>query len=215
MKKIILVLTIALGIVNISYAQDNETDFRDKLMFGLKAGINYSNVYDSEGEDFEADGKFGAAAGGFLVIPIGKYLGIQPELLFSQKGFQASGVILGNPYSFKRTTNYIDIPLFFSFKPTEFFSIHLGPQYSYLIKQNDVFKTGSIDINQQTEFENDNVRQNTLCLVAGADINMKHISLGLRAGYDLQNNKGDGTSTTPRYKNAWYQLTVGYRFYKG
>ncbi len=215
MKKIILTLAIALGITITSYAQDNEIDFREKFMFGLKAGTNYSNVYDSEGEDFEAEGKFGVAAGGFLVIPIGKYLGIQPELLFSQKGFQASGVLLGNPYSFKRTTNYIDLPLFFSFKPSPFFSVHLGPQYSYLIKQTDVFKTTSINVAQQTEFENDNIRQNTLCFAAGADINMKHIMLGVRAGYDLQNNKGDGTSTTPRYKNAWYQFTIGYRFYKG
>ncbi len=215
MKKIILTVAIAFGITSASQAQDNKTDFRENFMFGLKAGVNYSNVYDSEGEDFEADGKFGFAGGGFLVIPIGKYLGIQPEFLFSQKGFQASGVLLGTPYSFKRTTNHIDVPLFFSLKPSEFFSIHLGPQYSYLIKQTDVFKTSNINVAQQTEFENDNIRQNTLCLVGGADINMKHIVLGVRAGYDLQKNKGDGTSSTPRYKNAWYQFTIGYRFYKG
>lgn len=214
MKKIILIVAVAFGVANTAQAQDNKTDFRENFMFGLKAGVNYSNVYDSEGEEFEADGKFGAAAGAFLVIPIGKFVGIQPEVLFSQKGFQASGVLLGNRYNFKRTTNYIDVPLFFSIKPSEFFTIHLGPQFSYLIKQTDVFKTGSVDVNQQTEFENDNVRKNTLCLVAGADINMKHITLGLRAGYDLQNNKGDGTNSTPRYKNAWYQFTIGYRFYK-
>ena len=214
MKKIILALSIALCIATAAEAQDSDTDFRKKFMFGLKAGINYSNVYDSEGEDFEADGKFGAVAGGFFVIPIGKFVGIQPELLFSQKGFQASGSFLGNSYSFKRTTDYIDVPLFFSIKPSEFFSIQVGPQYSYLIKQTDVFKTGFVDINQQTEFENDNIRKNTLCFVAGADINIKHINLGLRAGLDLQNNKGDGTSSTPRYKNAWYQFTIGFRFYK-
>ena len=106
------------------------------------------------------------------------------------------------------------VPLFFSIKPSEFFSIQVGPQYSYLIKQTDVFKTGFVDINQQTEFENDNIRKNTLCFVAGADINIKHINLGLRAGLDLQNNKGDGTSSTPRYKNVCFQGTFGYKFYK-
>ena len=177
MKKIILALSIALCIATTAEAQDSDTDFRKKFMFGLKAGINYSNVYDSEGEDFEADGKFGAVAGGFFVIPIGKFVGIQPELLFSQKGFQASGSFLGNSYSFKRTTDYIDVPLFFSIKPSKFFSIQVGPQYSYLIKQTDVFKTGFVDINQQTEFENDNIRKNTLCFVAGADININQLSI--------------------------------------
>jgi hypothetical protein len=36
---------------------------------------------------------------------------------------------------------------------------------------------------------------------------MNNIVIGARAGWDLLNNKGDGTSTTPRYKNMWYQAT--------
>ena len=30
---------------------------------------------------------------------------------------------------------------------------------------------------------------------------------------DIQNNNGDGTSTTPRYKNVWFQGTLGFKFY--
>jgi len=88
-----------------------------------------------------------------------------------------------------------------------------GPQYSYLLKQTDVFTNGSTSIAQEKEFENDNVRKNTLCFAGGMDINLKHIVLGVRAAWDVQNNNGDGSSTTPRYKNAWYQFTFGYRFY--
>lgn len=213
MKKIILIILSAAFVGNI-IAQENETDFRKKLTFGLKGGFNYSNVYDSEGEDFNADPKFGLATGAFLAIPIGRYLGIQPEVLFSQKGFRGTGRILGNTYSFTRTTNYIDVPLFLTLKPSEFISILAGPQYSYLTNQKDVFKNASTSIEQEQEFENDNIRKNTLCLVAGADINLKHIVLSARAGWDVQNNNGDGSSTTPRYKNVWYQATIGYRFYK-
>lgn len=213
MKKIILIILSAAFASNL-VAQENETDLRKKLTFGLKAGVNYSNVYDSEGEDFNADPKLGLAAGIFLAIPIGKYLGVQPEVLFSQKGFRATGRILGNTYSFTRTTNYIDVPLFITFKPSEFISILGGPQYSYLTNQKDVFANASTTIEQEKEFENDNIRKNTLCFVGGADINLKHIVLSGRAGWDVQNNNGDGSSTTPRYKNVWYQATIGYRFYK-
>lgn len=211
MKKIILIILSAAFASNL-VAQENETDLRKKLTFGLKAGVNYSNVYDSEGEDFNADPKLGLAAGIFLAIPIGKYLGVQPEVLFSQKGFRATGRILGNTYSFTRTTNYIDVPLFITFKPSEFISILGGPQYSYLTNQKDVFANASTTIEQEKEFENDNIRKNTLCFVGGADINLKHIVLSGRAGWDVQNNNGDGSSTTPRYKNVWYQATIGYRF---
>lgn len=215
MKKLLLILAsvTTLSVTN-SLAQDNTTDFRDQLSFGLKAGVNYSNVYDSKGEEFHADPKFGLAAGAFLAIPFGKYFGLQPEALISQRGFRATGRILGSTYKFSRTTTYIDLPLFFAFKPSEFFTIMAGPQYSYLIHQSDVFANASTTIAQETEFKNDNIRKNTLCVVAGFDLTMKHIVLGARVGWDLQNNNGDGSSTTPRYKNTWYQATIGYRFYK-
>lgn len=213
MKNLILIVA-AITIFNNGVAQDNETDFREKFTFGLKAGLNYSNVYDSQGEDFSADPKFGLAAGIFIAIPIGKYLGIHPEALISQKGFRATGRILGNTYKFTRTTTYLDVPLFFALKPSEFITILAGPQYSYLLKQSDVFANASTSIEQETEFVNDNIRKNTLGLAVGVDINLKHIVLGARAGWDVMNNNGDGTSTTPRYKNAWYQATIGYRFYR-
>ncbi len=213
MKKIILLLIVAIGMIDISIGQDSETDFRDKVQFGLKIGLNYSNVYDTKGEEFKSDPKFGLATGLFVSIPIGKFIGIQPELLFSQKGFKATGVLLGNPYEFTRTTNYIDIPIFFTLKPIEYFTILAGPQYSYLIKQKDVFANTTTSIVQEQEFENANIRKNTFCFIFGGDVNLTHFVFGARIGWDILNNNGDGSSTTPRYKNVWYQVTFGYRFY--
>jgi hypothetical protein len=78
--------------------------------------------------------------------------------------------------------------------------------------QKDAFENGSTTIEQETEFENDNIRKNTLSFIGGVDITMKSIVVSARGGWDFQKNLGDGTSTTPRYKNMWYQLTFGYRF---
>ncbi len=205
-------MAVFLSFGNQIIAQEGDTDFREKLNFGLKGGLNYSNVYDSEGEAFRADPKLGFAGGAFLAIPIGRNFGVQPEVLISQKGFRATGRILGGTYSFTRTTTYLDVPLLFSIKPVEFITLQVGPQYSYLIKQNDVFTNASTSIEQEQEFVNDNIRKNTLCFIGEADINLKHVVLGARAGWDILNNNGDGTSTTPRYKNVWYQATIGYRF---
>ena len=214
MKNLILTVTL-IGAINCNMsAQENTTDFRDKLTFGIKAGLNLSNVYDSKGEDFQSDPKFGLATGVSLAIPIGKYIGIQPEILISQKGFRATGKILGSTYEFTRTTTFIDVPLLFLFKPSEFISIVAGPQYSYQIKQKDVFKNASKSIEQEKEFVNENIRKNLLCLTGGVDINIKHIVLGARVGWDIQSNNGDGSSLTPRYKNVWYQGTIAYRLYK-
>jgi hypothetical protein len=214
MKKTAILTTLLLVSTGIAFAQSDETDNREKFQFELKAGLNYSNIYDETGEEFKADAKFGLAAGTDFKIPIGKYIGLQPEAMISQKGFKASGMMFGTPYTFTRTTTYIDLPLLITFKPSEFFTLLAGPQYSYLLDQHDVFISSASSYEQEKEFRQDNIRKNIFGVAAGLDINLKHITLGGRIGCDVQNNNGDGTSTTPRYKNVWVQGTIGYSFYK-
>ncbi len=211
MKKVILMTVFATLIISSGFAQGNGISFREKLSFGLKAGVNISNVYDSEGEQFNADAKFGLAAGAFVAIPLGKYFGIQPEILFSQKGYKGSGSILGSNYSFTYTSNFIDVPLLFALKPISLITIVAGPQYSFLLSDKYEFNSAIVNTNQENEFNNDNIRKNILCFLGGVDFNLRRIVIGTRIGWDIQANKGDGTSTTPRYKNVWYQATIGFR----
>jgi hypothetical protein len=208
MKKILIMILAIFSIAYQSRAQDSGSDSREKLQVGFKLGLNYSNVYDEQGDNFTADGKFGFVTGAFLSIPIGKYLGVQPEILFSQKGYQANGSILGISYTYSRTLNYIDVPLLVQLKPSPFVSLVAGPQFSYLIKQQDKFENTI----QEQDFNNDNIRKNILGVVGGFDINPNHFVFSARVGWDVTNNNGDGTSTNPRYKNVWYQTTIGFRF---
>ncbi|MGF1637255.1 MAG: porin family protein [Cyclobacteriaceae bacterium] len=215
-KKIILLRNILLLSVfafiapNISNGQDG--DFNERITFGIKAGANYSNVFDEQGDQFVADPKFGLAAGAFFTIPLGRYLGVHPEVIYSQKGFQSTGRFLGSNYTLSRTSNFLDIPILFALKPAPMITLLAGPQFSYLLSQKDDFEGSSISIDQQREFENDNIRNNILGFVVGGDINIDNVVLGLRAGWDLRRNHGDGDSSTPRYKNMLYQATLGFRF---
>ena len=188
------------------------SDFSEKISIGVKAGANISNVYDTQGDEFDADAKLGFAAGAFVQIPLGRFLGFHPEILFSQKGYQGSGSILGSDYNYTRTTNFIDVPLLIALKASPFVTFLVGPQYSYLVSQKYYLHTALGDVTEEEHFENENLLKNTLSATGGFDINLSSIVIGARAGWDITNNKGDGTSTTPRYKNMWYQATVGYRF---
>jgi hypothetical protein len=208
MRKFVFIFISVIFISANIFAQDD----RSAISIGIKAGSNYSNVYDSNNDDFNSDGKMGLAAGVFVAIPIGKFIGFQPELLFSQKGYKSSGSILGLDYSLTRTSNYIDIPLLFALKPISTLTLLLGPQYSYLIKQTDVFDNPISSIVVEEEFNNDNIRKNTLGFIGGIDININAFVLGGRVSWDLLNNNGDGTSTSPDYKNVFGQITIGYRF---
>lgn len=81
------------------------------------------------------------------------------------------------------------------------------------ISAQDSFVSVSLRDDQKNEFKNNNLRRNTLRLIGGAEININHLISGLRAGWNITNNNGDGTSTIPRYKNVWYQVTIGLKSY--
>jgi hypothetical protein len=208
------VVPIVLGLmaINLSAQDGAYVDLRENATIGFKIGANYSNVYDAQDESFIADPKFGLATGIFASIPIGRFLGIQPEILFSQRGFKSTGSVLGYDYELKRTSNYIDIPLLFAIKPASSFTVLAGPQFSFLIKQKDELEGANANVVREFDIDNDNLRKSTLCLTGGFDLNINHMVFGARAGWDIRENKGDGETTTPRYKNMWYQATIGFRF---
>lgn len=209
MKKVFFIAAMAFLAIN-SYGQNGGTN---SIHLGVKAGLNYSNIYDSKNDQYDANGKFGAAAGAFLAIPIGRFLGIQPEVLYSQKGYKQSGSVLGSGYDFTRTSHYLDIPLLVSIKPTSVLTFQLGPQFSYLMRQKTTINSGLGTVVDDTDFDNDNIRKNTLGAVIGVDFNFDKVVFGTRAAWDLQNNNGDGTSTNPRYKNVVVQATLGFRIF--
>lgn len=209
--KRLLTIILTLGFVTSFFSQS--MDRREDFVIGIKAGTNYSNVWDESGDDFVANGKFGLVGGAFLGIPLGEYIGIQPEVLVSQKGFKGSGNIpLLGAYEYTRTTTHLDIPIQLQLKPSQFFTIVAGPQYSYLMSTKREFTTGGNIYGDEEQFDNDNIRKNTLGVVGGIDINISNFVISGRAGWDLQNNNGDGTSSDPNYKNHWFQLTAGYMF---
>ena len=221
MKKIKLILSLVLGLsYTLSIAQETgviepttSRGAKRRVVPGFKFGFNRSNVYDEQGQDFVANPKTGFAGGFFIALPAGSFVGFQPELLISQKGFSSSGTMFGEQYYLERTSTFIDVPLQLQLKPFRFLSLLGGVQYSYLLSQRDAFTDGVNTVAQEQEFRNDNIRRNIFGGTLGFDVNIKHVVLSGRYGWDLRANRGDGSSYTPRYKNVWLQATIGYRFY--
>jgi len=200
--------------LSVGFAQDSLLyDSREYIALGFKAGLNVSDMYDCNREDFESKAKTGFAAGLFVALPIGKYLGIQPEVVYSQRGFRGSGAFQMHEYDLDRTLSYLDFPLLAALKPTEGISILFGPQYSFLINQHDSFSNSNLTSDEEEIFKTDNIKKHAFCLTGGLDFNLQNIVLGLRTGWDLTNNKTDRASETPCYKNIWLQGTVGFRVY--
>ena len=213
MKKILRsgLLLFAMAVSSTSFAQDGtsstSTDTRENFKFGVKAGINLSNVYDEEGDDFVADSKVGFAGGAFVSIPLGTFVGIQPEVMFSQKGFKFESNGLLGDNKFTRTTSHLDIPVHLQI---ESLSILVGPQFSYLLNTKNEFNGYSAE--QEQEINDENYKKGVIGLSAGVDFNIDNFILSARAAWDLSKTNEDGEESSLRYKNQVIQFTVGYTF---
>lgn len=213
LKKLFLapVLATALFSTQSIIAQDQtsssayDMDSREELKVGIKAGANYSNVYSESGNDFVADGKVGFAGGIFVSIPLSQLVGIQPELLYSQKGFKTEGTFLDG----KLTTNYLDVPVHLQIKPSPNVSLLLGPQLSYLLSTK--YELNGFSAIDEENFDDNNNRVN-LGLSAGIDFTVENFLISARGSWDLSEVNKDNTTSDINYKNQLFQLTLGYRF---
>jgi len=185
---------------------------QDVPAFGIKAGVNISNIYDTKGEDLSDEYKVDFAGGAFLSIPFGTVVGLQPEVMYSKKGYRGSGFITTVGYKYTRTFDYLDVPILLQIKPSENITLVAGPFFSWLLHKRVEIKDGSISVEQQTQIKNSNIRKNTFGVTGGLDVILHPVVLSGRVGFDLRDNNGDGTSTDPRFKNTWFQATVGVVF---
>ena len=107
------------------------------LKFGLKGGVNYSNVAGDLQKEEIYNSKVGFHGGLSANIGLlGQALSIQPELLYSQKGYNylnEEAVIDGLEHENKgkRNFSYVDLPVVLRVKARGFF-VEAGPQIGYL-----------------------------------------------------------------------------------
>lgn len=180
-------------------------DAREELKVGIKAGINYSNVYSESGDDYVADGKVGFAGGVFVSIPLNQLIGIQPELLYSQKGFKTEGTFFDG----KVTSNHLDLPVHLQIKPTENISLLVGPQLSYLLSTK--YEIDGLSLVDEEDLEDENNRA-TFGISAGVDFTVQNFLISARGSWDLSKFNKDNTTSDINYKNQLFQITLGYRF---
>lgn len=209
MKQFIILTACALSFTAASAQDASKTT---GIRIGLRAGANLSNVTKDADANFSTGSKIGINAAAFLELPLASVFSIQPELQFSQKGFKNSGTFLGNAYEYKQTTNFIEIPVLAKIKPVKNFGILVGPQFSFLTSTTTNFTTANASYESQVKQDNDNLRKNILGGVVGLEANAANFVVSLRYNVDFQTNNGDGTSSTPKYKNQVTSLSVGFIF---
>jgi opacity protein-like surface antigen len=201
MKKIILI-AVGLFITGAVNAQ---------VTFGLKGGVDVSNIIKTDDPDFTTTYKAGFNAGITMEVQIVSPLSIAPELLYAQKGYKAQ-TTFGN---FTQTTNFIDIPILAKIKFAEGFNVVVGPQVSFLTSTTNVYSNGfSTTVQKQYNDDSDNFRKSLIAGVAGISFDLsKSVDLHARYALDLQKNNENGTSQTPEYRNQVFEFGLGFKMY--
>ncbi len=95
----------------------------------LKAGVNISSITGRDINSGDFRGKDGFYAGAAVNAAISKVFSIQPEMLFSSKGYLFSTLSSGN----KTTFNYFCIPVLASYKIYRGLYVETGPQFALLL----------------------------------------------------------------------------------
>ncbi|MBF8455842.1 PorT family protein [Kaistella sp. G5-32] len=185
MKKVFLVGAIALfGAMN---AQT----------FGLKAGMNVSSVSESGTKS-----KVGFYGGVLMNAPIASSFSIQPEVLYSGKGFKVDsgiGDVTGN-------LDYISIPVMIQYNVVPQFYLEAGPEFSFLISANA--KGGGASVDVKDSFNGFDVGVGLgagYYFIPSVGINARYV-----AGFTdiVKNNPGSSV------KNGVFQVGLTYKFMK-
>lgn len=136
MKKLIIALVFVLSGVSFAQAQS----------FGVRGGANISNLSGDLRNEERFENKVGFHAGAILNFGIvDDFFSIQPELLYSVKGFKNSDeefTLLGQTRrrEGKVNYNYLDLPILAKIKAGPLY-FEAGPQASYLLSVNNETKT--------------------------------------------------------------------------
>lgn len=187
--------------------------------FGLKGGINLSQLYVDQVNVDDESMKLGLNFGVFAKIPLTNVLALQPEILYSSAGSKVTygGSDLENILGIESgevrfNLNYIQVPIALALNLGPL-NIHVGPYFSYLLsaKVKDL-KASDLSSNTVATLDKEDFRKFDYGVMAGLAIDVKSVTLGARYNYGLREvgKSGYAGLLTDNSKNGVAQIYVGF-----
>jgi Outer membrane protein beta-barrel domain len=221
MKSKLLFLASILFFYNTSSAQ---------VRYGILAGANISNwkgdalktvsnVVDLTRGFIDTKSNTGFHFGCFVNIPIANNFSFEPGLQYSKKGYDLQGDLkidalkfLGVNAKAQVNAHYIDMPLVVKANVAKGFNLFVGPQVSYLIKNNFRVTTSVLGINVVNKNLDITNQFNKLdvAMVAGLGYQFNN-GLFLKSNYDYGLSKLDKNKNIKAY-NRVVKISLGFNF---
>lgn len=144
MRTSILASVLTLLFLQFGFSQETSLSNHESNA-GIKAGYNLSSVRADNGS--ETNHKSGFYLGVYGESFIGKLIAIQPELMYSQQGYE----IKTNSYKYTQKLNYINLPIMIKIYPANGFYLEVGPQIGYAITHKEEFDSSLVDSERALE----------------------------------------------------------------
>lgn len=189
-KKSLALLTVALALTTLSFAQ--------KFHVGFKAG---ANIFKVDGKSFSDEFKFGYNLGAFAEIYFDKKWGIQPELLWNQTNYRTGDnfddLYPGGKSDVEGKLNYISMPILLTYRPVKILSLQVGPQFGILASQDK-------DLLGETK---EAFKSGDFSMLGGAQLNLGSLRVGGR--YVVGLTDINDIDNKEKWKNQGFQLYLG------
>jgi hypothetical protein len=217
MNRAIQLFTIgaALLIATAAVAQEQHTATESSLSpkFGIKGGINLSNLYVDDVKDENV--KVGLNAGFFAKLPLTRGFSIQPELLYSNKGAKETYDNILGKGEYRFNLDYIELPVLAVINVGKNFNLHGGGYISYLAAVNikDLDSDGTIT--NVKDLSAENFHRIDYGLVGGLGVDIQKFTIGARYNYGLREVGKSGSLSgdlTKNSKNSAINVYLGFAF---
>ena len=217
MKKVLILLAIGVGAFSFaSYSQEQQTTMESTLMpkFGIKGGLNLTNLYVDDVSDENMKANF--HAGFYGKLPVTRGFSIQPELLYTSKGAKETyNNFLSGKGEYRFNLNYIEMPVAMVFNVVKNFNIHVGGYAAYLVDANikNLNKSNG-EITSVAQLDKEDFHRFDAGLLGGLGIDIENFTLGARYNYGLceigkSNIAGQALKNA---KNSAIQVYLGFGF---
>lgn len=216
-------LFVSFGLISVNvHAQEQQTSAESGLSpkFGIKGGLNLTNLYVDNANDEHL--KAGFNAGVYAKLPLTKGFSIQPELLYTVKGAKetygdnfVSNFVQGGSGEYQFNLGYIELPVLAVINVAKNLNIHVGPYVSYLTNANVKKVNDNGNIEDAENLKVDNFKRFDYGLVGGLGLDIQNFTIGARYNYGLNEiGKNDNLSgdLTKNSKNAGISVYVGFAF---
>lgn len=197
------------------YSQEQQSSADSGLTpkFGIKGGINLTNLYVDDVQDEHM--KVGGNVGFFAKLPVAKGLSIMPEILYTNKGAKETynNFIQGSG-EYRFNLNYVEVPLTLVINIVDNFNIHAGGYAAYLTSAN-VKNVQDGTIQDAENLNADNFNRFDYGLVGGLGVDVDNFTIGARYNYGLREVGQSGSLSgdlTKNSKNSAFSLYIGFAF---